>query len=305
MSVSPQAAVDAAESAFGRHPGARALHAKGILCAGTFTATEAAASLTTAAHMQGAPVPATFRFSNASGHPRSPDFAPDLRGLAVKFYLPDGSRTDIVCVTAPVFATRTPEVFVELIRAQGAGLAAAWKLPVLLARNPWLLTRLVKDLPVMRPPASYALLRYHGQHAFRWIDPEGAERFVRYTVLPAAGEEPVIGLREARRRGRDYLQEELREQLARGPVRLTLEVQIAEPGDPVDDASREWPLERRRVTVGSFEITGLDGERERDGDVLVFDPTRLTPGIELSGDPVLRFRSPAYRESVARRMGSA
>lgn len=305
MSVTPAAAVDAAQAAFGRHPGARALHAKGILCTGTFTATPVAGSLTRAEHMQGSPVPVTFRFSNASGHPGSPDFAPDLRGLAVKFYLPDGSRTDIVCVTAPVFATRTPEVFVELLKAQGAGAAAAWKMPVLLGRNPWLLPRLIKDLPLMRPPASYALLRYHGQHAFRWVDGEGAQRYVRYTLVPAAGEEPFLRLRTARRRGRDYLQDELRARLAGGPVRFTLEVQIAQDGDPVDDASREWPLERRRVTVGTFEITGPDHEREREGDVLVFDPTRLTSGIELSEDPVLRFRSPAYRESVARRTASA
>ena len=38
--------------------------------------------------------------------------------------------------------------------------------------------------------------------------------------------------------------------------------------------------------------------------MLVFDPTRVTDGIELSDDPVLRFRPGAYSESVARRAGS-
>ena len=45
--------------------------------------------------MQGVAVPATIRFSNGSGNPKHPDWAPDPRGLAVKFYLPDDSRTDI------------------------------------------------------------------------------------------------------------------------------------------------------------------------------------------------------------------
>ena len=38
--------------------------------------------------------------------------------------------------------------------------------------------------------------------------------------------------------------------------------------------------------------------------MLVFDPTRVTDGIELSDDPVLRFRHDAYAESIARRTSS-
>jgi catalase len=69
----------------------------------------------------------------------------------------------------------------------------------------------------------------------------------------------------------------------------------------VDDPWAVWPAERRRITAGTLEVTGLDTEREKGDDVLVFDPTRVVDGIELSDDPVLRFRSDAYRESVARR----
>jgi catalase len=45
----------------------------------------------------------------------------------------------------------------------------------------------------------------------------------------------------------------------------------------------------------------LETGRETDGDVLVFDPVRVTDGIELSEDPILKYRSPAYSASVARR----
>ena len=55
---------------------------------------------------------------------------------------------------------------------------------------------------------------------------------------------------------------------------------------------------------GTFELTALETERETGGDVLVFDPTRVVDGIELSNDPVLRFRHDAYSDSVARRMAS-
>jgi catalase len=58
------------------------------------------------------------------------------------------------------------------------------------------------------------------------------------------------------------------------------------------------------VVVGTLRIEELDRTRERDGDVLVFDPTRVTDGIELSADPILRVRPDAYAVSVERRSGA-
>src|SRR5436853_2191253 len=115
MALTPDQAIDAAGEVFGRHPRFRALHAKGVVLTGTFCPTAEAASLTRAAHMQGPDLLVTVRFSNGSGDPDHPDWAPDPRGLAVKFYLPDGSRTDIVAVSTPRFPTRTPEGFIELM----------------------------------------------------------------------------------------------------------------------------------------------------------------------------------------------
>jgi catalase len=301
LSVTPKDAVDAANGLFGRHPGFRALHANGTLLKGVFTATPEAAALTRAPHMQGGPVPATVRVSNGGGDPDVPDYKPDVRGLAVKLYLPDGSRTDIVAQTVPRFPVATPEAFVEFMHAQVPGPAMAWRMPAFFARHPTALTVLPGSLKALRPLESYATTTYYALHAFRFVDADGGSRYVRYTFVPEAGE-TRIGPREAKRRGRDYLQEDIRERVARGPVRFTLELQIAAPGDPVDDPSAAWPSERQRINAGTLELTELDTERERDGDVLVFDPTRVIDGIELSDDPVLRFRHDAYSESVSRRM---
>ena len=288
--MNAEQAVDTINDVFGRHGGYRALHAKGTLCKGTFTASPEAASLTRAAHMQGEEIPVTVRFSNGSGNPNRPDYAPDPRGLAVKFYLPDGSRTDIVSVTTPLFSTKTPEGFVELLRAQ----KAPWKLPLFFARHPEALKATVVDAPTLRPPPSYAVVPYYGIHAFEWLAADGTERYVRYTWRPleSGGQ---------RKRDRDYLQQELRERLEAGPIRFRLELQVAMPGDPTDDPSAAWPSNRWRVDAGTLEVTALETERETGGDVLVFDPTRITDGIQLSGDPVLRFRRDAYSASVARR----
>ncbi|MGO9822310.1 MAG: catalase family peroxidase [Solirubrobacteraceae bacterium] len=300
MAPTPQQAIDVANSVFGRHPGYRALHAKGTLCAGAFTPTAHAHELTRATHMEGPEVPVTVRFSNGSGDPDHPDWAPDPRGLAIKLYLPDGSRTDIVGVSSPRFVTRTPEGFIELVEARGAGAAAAWKLPLFIVRHPEAVPVLPVVAPTLMAPASYATIPYYGLHAFRWIDASGGERYVRYTLRPAASA-PRPGPQALRRLGRNYLQDEISKRVEAEPVLFSLEVQIAAPGDRVEDPSSAWPKQRRRVTVGTLKIDRLEHDREQGGDILVFDPSRVTDGIECSDDPVLRFRPHAYSESVKRR----
>jgi catalase len=303
MTATPEQSTRAAHEVFGTHPGYRVLHAKGLLLKGTFTATPYASHLTRAAHMQGEPVPATVRMSNGGGNPDVPDYAPDVRGLAIKMYLADGSRTDIVAQSAPRFPVRTPEAFLELLVAQKPGAAMAWKLPAFLARHPEAITKLPPNLPALRPPASYATCRYYAIHAYRFIAADGSERYVRYTLDPEAGDQR-ISPREARRRGRDYLHDEIVERVKQSPVRFTLELQIAAPGDNVNDPSSAWPKDRERVAAGTLEITGLETERETGGDILVFDPGRVVDGIECSDDPVLKFRPKAYGDSVAQRSGS-
>jgi catalase len=301
MDVTPGQATDAANAAFGRHPGYRALHAKGTLLKGTFTATPEAAALSRAAHLQGEPVAATVRVSNGAGDPELPDYAPDVRGLAVKLYLPDGARTDIVTQSAPRFPVHEAAAFVELLRAQRRAPAMLWRFPLFLARHREAIAGLPANVRALRPPASYAACTYYGIHAYRLIDADRGDRYVRYTLKPAAPAPPLSG-REAKRCGRDYLQDEIRSRITNGPVRFTLELQIAAAGDDVNDPATAWPQQRRRVDAGTLEITDLETERERGDDILVFDPTRVVDGIECSEDPVLQFRRRAYSDSVARRI---
>jgi catalase len=299
--ITPKQALDVINKRFGPHPGFRALHAKGTLTKGTFTATPEAAGLTRAQHMQGGAIPATVRLSNGSGDPNLPDYGPEVRGMAVKFYLPDGSRTDISAQTVPRFPVRTPDAFINLLRASAPGAGRLVRLPLFLATHPEALPALRTNAPALKPPASYAAVRYYAVHAFKWIDAEGGERYVRYRWLPES-EEPPLAQEEAKSRGKDYLQEDIRERLDRGPVRFTLELQIAGPGDKVDDPTAVWPDERRTVAAGTLELTELETGRETGGDVLVFDPVRVTDGIQLSEDPILQYRSAAYSVSVERRI---
>jgi catalase len=302
-----QRLVDAINDLSGRHEGHRAAHAKGTLCSGTFTPSPQAASLTRAAHMSGGPVRVTVRFSNGSGDPSTPDGdRREGRGMAIKFYLPDGGTTDIVSITIPVFFVRTPEDFLGFTSARRpdpeTGEPDMEKIGAFVGEHPETAAALQLILPSLVPPRSYAMCAYNGIHAFRFVDEAGEGRFIRYRIEPEAGVEPMPD-EELESAPPDYLQTEILERLARGPVRFTLKARVAEEIDPTDDATAAWPEERETVDLGVLELTGPETERETGDDVLVFDPTRMTDGIELSDDPILHVRSYAYSVSVERRSG--
>ena len=60
----------------------------------------------------------------------------------------------------------------------------------------------------------------------------------------------------------------------------------------------------RELSAGVIEVTAPCPTRRSPAGLVVFDPTRVVDGIELSDDPILRYRPAAYSESIARRSSS-
>jgi catalase len=297
--------VDALNAVNGSHPGHRAVHAKGTVCSGTFTATPEAASLSRAAHLQGGPVEATVRLSNASGNPGTSDANPIAgRGMAVKFHLPDGEATDIVSVPLVVFIARTPEDFLELTRARipdpETGQPDPEKLGAYVTEHPEFATALQKGLPKIAPTTSYVTSDYRALHAFGLVDADGGTRWGRYIWEPDEG---VRYLTEEEREAasRDYLQEEIRKRLAAGTATMHLDFALAHDDDPLDDPTAEWEGDRELVRLGTLELTEVIEDPETPDRPLVFDPMRLTDGIQPSADPILAARPKAYSVSIERR----
>lgn len=296
--------VDAANGVFGSHPGHRALHAKGTWCEGRFTATPEAARLSRAAHLQGEPIPALVRFSNASGDPESHDAARDGRGMAVKLRLPEGGDTDILATSAPTFVARTPEDFLELMHRRRpdpeSGEPDLERLGEYLQAHPEAIPSIQAVLGA-EPPASFATLVYHSPHAFRLVAGTGDGTWVRYRWQPEAGDQHIPD-EEARARGRDYLREELAERLAGGQAAFDLLLQRAGEDDPLDDPTAPWTEDGEAVAAGRLELHDVADDPESvSGDPVVFDPTRIADGIELSNDPILHARQHAYSVSIERR----
>ena len=274
-----------------------------MLCSGTFTATPAAAGLSRAPHLQGDTLPAHVRFSNGSGDPTAADGGRDARGIGVKITLPGGGTTDIVGLSLPVFFVRTPEDLIAFNEARRPDPATGGpdleKVGAFLAEHPETVPAVTAAITAATP-ASYAQVTFHSLHAYGFVAADGTVRHGRYRLVPAAGEATLTD-DETAESAPDFLREELADRLADGPATLLLEVELAADGDPIVDPTAAWPDGRERVTIGELTVSALAFDRDVDGDILVFDPTRVPDGIELTADPILLARPGAYSISVANR----
>ena len=301
--------LEALDDLHGVHPGSRAQHAKGLLLTGEFRPAPEAARLSRAGHLNEPSTRVTARFSNGSGNPGARDGErTDGRGLAVKFYLAGGATTDLVSLTLPVFFVRSGRDFLEFVRARRpdpqTGQMDFARVGEFLAGHPETQAALQLILPSLCAPESYATCVYNSLHAFVLVATDGTRTAGRYQWVPEAGAARLSD-DDADAADPGYLQAEIVDRAERDGVRFRLDFILAGEGDDVDDPTVAWPEDRERVTLGELTLTGPDTTREVEGDVLVFDPTRLTDGIEPTGDEIPQVRSDVYALSVLRRSGVA
>ena len=295
----PTQIVDLANKVDGVHPGFRAFHAKGVVVEGSFKASAQAAQLSRATLFNGSPIPVTARFSDGSGMPTVPDGSPAMpRGIAIKYHLPGGADTDMVTNSFKFFPVGTGEDFHDLLQAIVASPPDApkpTKLEQFFASHPNA-PKAIGSLPI---PDSFADEEYHGIDAFIFVNKGGRRRAVRYLVVPE--KLAHITPEQAAKRSPNFLFDELSKRIARKPVVFHLKAQLAEAGDQTRDASQPWPDDRKIVDLGVLTLTkvlpnSLEAEKK-----LLFLPTNLTAGIELSDDPLPSVRAAAYGVSFGRR----
>jgi catalase len=292
----------AMETIFGAHPGFRPVHAKGALVTGTFTPSSAAASLTRAAHATRESTPVTVRFSDTTGIPLIPDNDPNAspRGCGLRFHLAEHVHTDIVAHSANAFPARNGQEFLELLRAIGtsdlANLAGS-PLEAFLGSHPKALAFVQLPKPF---PSSFGRESFFALTAMKFTNKDGVSKFGRYSILPEAGND-FLDDATAAGKSANYLFDELTERLAKGPIKFKLVVQVAEDGDVVDDATVQWPAERKVVELGTVTLTERVADDVAEQKYVIFDPIPRLDGIEPSDDPLLEVRAAVYLISGRRR----
>jgi len=292
--------VDLANKKDGVHPGFRAFHAKGIVVEGSFKASPGAANFSRAALFDGRTIPVTVRFSDGNGMPNVADGAPGANphGMAIKYHLLGGPDTDMVANSLKFFPAGTAEDFRDLLQAIIASPPDApkpTKLEQFFASHP----NAPKAFGTAATPDSYADEEYHGINAFILVNKAGQRQAVRYLLVP----EKLVHLtpEEAAQEPADFLSEELSKRISQKPVVFHLKAQLAEPGDQTKDGSQPWPDDRKVVELGVLTLSELVPNSLEEEKKLLFMPTSLTAGIELSDDPLPTARAAAYAVSFARR----
>lgn len=303
--LGPGQITDALEKHDGLHPGFRRAHAKGLCVEGSFQGNGSGLMLSRAGIFEPAPVPVIGRFSTGGGQPYAPDGRLVFHALALSLMQPNGEQWRMAMDDTPIFPVATPQAFLEFQRATapdpGTGKPDADRVGQFLAHHPE--TRAFLEWQRNAPLASsFANGTYYSINAFRFVDAMGERRLVRWSFVPEAPFEAIDKASLAERPG-NFLFNDLLARLSEAPLRWHMIVTLAEPGDPVDDATKTWPAERSRIDVGTLTLTRATTEETGACRNITFDPTILPSGVAPSDDPLLAGRSAVYASSLARRDG--
>jgi catalase len=292
--------VDVMNKIYGSHAGFRANHAKGVVVEGHFKASPEAAKLCRAVLFDGGTIPVTVRFSDSGGLPTVPDGSPGANphGMAIKYHLPNGADTDMVINSLKFFPVGTGEDFRDMLVAvseSGPDAPKPTKFDQFMASHP----SVGKALATVATPASFADENYYGIDAFVFVDKAGKKQAVRYQMIP----EKVVHLSadDAAKKAPDFLVDELPKRVAAKPVVFHLKAQLADAGDQTKDPSQPWPDTRKVVDLGVLTLDKPVADSLAAQKTLLFMPTALTDGIELSDDPLPVVRAGAYAVSFSRR----
>src|SRR6516164_4699431 len=271
----------------GVHSGFRPAHAKGILLTGAFALSSEAASLTRAPHLHRDSTPVTVRLSDFAGIPTVADNDPQgasPRGCAIRFHLGEHVHTDIIAHSHDGFPTRTAEELEEFLHAVAASDPSKPHpnaIEQYLGAHPKALEFVQAPKPF---PSSFARESFFAVSAFKFIAAGGTSRFGRYRILPELGSDN-LDASAAAAKGPNFLFDEIRERIAKSPVKFRIVVQLAEEGDTVDDATVRWPESRRQIKFGEATLNALVADSDAEQRRIIFDPIPRVDGIEASADP--------------------
>lgn len=289
--------IDALHAGADVPPGCRVNHARGLLVEGRFLGVPRAAQLCASPVFDDAEQPLIARFSDSGPDPRIRQDSPEAepRGLAVR--IGQDSRLVLVGHSLEGFPARDPQTFLAFIQALNTQRTAPESLQAHLAANP--AAQRYGQLRQDALPTGYASRSYHMLHSYRLTAADGQTRTGRLTIRGRNADGAHKALR-----GRNCMDEALRQAMEAGPVALELAFTPAPEQGAADDPSTAWPGHGSSVLLGYLILERIAPDQDAQR-ALAFDPSILPAGMAFAGDPLLAARLQAYQIAAARRLRGA
>lgn len=295
--LTPSRLVDAFAPPGGPALGRRRNHVIGICFTGVFEANGAGTALSKAPMFVQGRYPVIGRFNLGTPNPDAAEGKTLTRGMGLQITAPGEEVWRTAMINLPVFPVSTPQAFYGMLEAGRSKAPDAMKTfaaahPEFAAFGAWAKTA--------QWTGSYAEERYNSLNSFVLTNAAGQSRAARWSLIPQAQAVPVSEAERAKW-PEGFLEQEITQRIKGGPLRWTMEVTTAAPGDPTSDPSKPWPPDRPAVNVGTLVVDQIQPERNGPCREINYDPTVLPSGIATSDDPFPAARSAAYRVSYDRR----
>ena len=245
-----------------------------------------------------------LRCSVGGATPKPQDNAKSQRNLALAFTLPDGEQWLMGNISAPVFGAASPDQFLGLVASRQPDpqtkMPDPAKVKAFNDANPQVLL-LPKYLASQPVPASYASINYWGVHGFGFVNAAGNTQYGKWLFEPVGG---VQGLsdEEAKAKGPNFLFDDLRQRVREGKVAFDFNLELAQPGDSVDNATMPLPAGRQKVNLGTLKVTSVSPDEGGACLTINFNPLVLPKRVVASNDPLLTARAAPYAISLGRRL---
>jgi catalase len=297
--LTPRVFLDGFAKVFGRHPGFRKNHAKGVGVTGFFDSNGNGRALSTATVFAPGRTPVVGRFSLAGGNPQAADASSTARGLGLAFGFPGGQQWRMATLNVPVFLDSSPQGFYDRLIASAVVPGTGKPDPAVMARFLAAHPETARAMSIVKqhpPTPGFGDSVFSGLNTFYFVNASGARTPVRWSLTPLQQALPPAS-------GPNGLFDALERQLRAGTLRWRLVLTVGEASDPTNDATLPWPADRRTVDAGTLTLDSVQADAAGTARDINFDPLVLPAGIEPSDDPLLSARSAVYAASYRRRTG--
>lgn len=295
----------------------RRMHAKGWGAYGKLTVTHDISQYTRAKVLQpGAVTDCFVRFSTVAGERGAADAERDIRGVAMKFYTPEGNW-DLVGNNTPTFFIRDVHNFPDLNRAvkrdPHTGMRSAqnnWDFWTLLPECFHQITVVMSDRGI---PDGFRHMHLFGEHTFSFYNDKNQRVWCKFHFKTQQGIKNLTNEEAAAKNAvdRESAGRDLYDAIARGDfpkwtmyVQIMTEEQAKHHYENPFDITKIWRhAEYPLIEVGELELNRWPENYFAEVEQAAFTPAHVVPGIGFSPDKFLQGRLFVYGDAQRYRLG--